>query len=359
LEKLFIIIKEARAFLTSVPKSSASDKTLACYAKNAKRLRSLAKDPNDFGELLVLAQKTSKLNTWYSRRAPLVMMARGGLEHFLSEQDKIQCLLKMAEIPTNDGQWEKFRTAVVSVKHWHENLKQVMESKPPSQIVNRKSKRVSLKGLPDDWREKIIKRTPKYYPATLVAAVTGCRPDELVHGVKLFMENGMLVAFIKGSKTTEKTGQPWRKLSWPINSESVLVRELCSVVQAQKGELLVKIECGKKFHGAIRAASKREWAGRKEDVTPYCFRHHAAGDMKGSGTMTSVEISAALGHLSDVTKSRYGHANMGRSSGVSPCSVVAARPVSVKKKNEFDHKSLKENKAKSSGKRKVRIKKHT
>jgi hypothetical protein len=44
----------------------------------------------------------------------------------------------------------------------------------------------------------------------------------------------------------------------------------------------------------------------------------------------SGEISAALGHLSDATKSTYGHANMAKGGGVAPSEVASARAVKMK-----------------------------
>lgn len=349
MEQLYGIVKEARALLKSVPKSAANPKTLADYSAKAARLRAHAKDPDDFAELLSIARETTKLSTWYARRAPLMMMARGGLEHYMAEQDRIQRQLKTAGIPENSEQWGKYRTAVDCVSRWQARLSLVIDSLPPSVVARRKSKRVALKGLPADWRQVIIKRTPKYHPATLVAAVTGCRPDELVTGVRMTIEGGQLVAMIAGSKSTEKTGQPWRKLAWPVDSESDLVRDLCATVHARGGELLVQIDSGKKFHGAVRAAGKREWPSRKNDVTPYCFRHQAAADMKASGALSSGDISAALGHLSDITKSTYGHANMGRAGSVAPVSVAAARPVKVKASSVLAQQMTKKINAKSSG----------
>jgi hypothetical protein len=54
-------------------------------------------------------------------------------------------------------------------------------------------------------------------------------------------------------------------------------------------------------------------------------RRHESGRDLHSG-----EISAALGHLSDATKSTYGHANMCKGRGVAPARVTAARPVKIR-----------------------------
>jgi hypothetical protein len=76
------------------------------------------------------------------------------------------------------------------------------------------------------------------------------------------------------------------------------------------------------------------------------MRHQAAADMKASD-MDSGDISAALGHLSDVTKSTYGRANMSRSSGVAPAKVEAA--LKVKKKAASKASKTMTDKIKNSG----------
>ena len=54
--------------------------------------------------------------------------------------------------------------------------------------------------------------------------------------------------------------------------------------------------------------------------------------MKADGQLDTGEISAALGHLSDATKSTYGHSNMCKGRGVAPARVSAARPVKFRSK---------------------------
>jgi integrase len=211
----------------------------------------------------------------------------------------------------------------------------MLRNEPGPEIEQRRprhSKRKDLRGLPADWRERMVARLPNYRLAVLVQAVTGCRPDELVNGVQLEIQSGYLVATIKGSKVTAKTGQPWRRLLWQVDSESPLVRHLVAAVQA--GASMAKIENAKAYSGAVRAAGAREWPRRKTTVTPYCFRHAAASDMKVSGIDKAL-ISQALGHCSDVTKQYYGSYHQARGGAVTPDSIEAARAVQVAKKPSF------------------------
>ena len=122
---------------------------------------------------------------------------------------------------------------------------------------------------------------------------------------------------------------------WPCSvTASPLVQALIETVTKDVkpvNEVVVQIPRAKAFSDAMRSAGKREWPSRKTSITPYCMRHQAAADMKADEGMSSGDISAALGHCSDVTKSTYGHANMGRSGGVAPARVEAALAVKTKK----------------------------
>jgi integrase len=99
---------------------------------------------------------------------------------------------------------------------------------------------------------------------------------------------------------------------------------------ARRSFLMVTIASASNFSKSMSNAAAREWPKRRTTVTPYCFRHQAAADMKADGQLGSGEISAALGHLSDATKSTYGHANMCKGRGVAPTRVTAARPVKMR-----------------------------
>jgi hypothetical protein len=56
---------------------------------------------------------------------------------------------------------------------------------------------------------------PAYRAAALALAMTGCRPAELVGGVQLGVEGGILVALVLGAKVdaARGKGQEWRRLS--------------------------------------------------------------------------------------------------------------------------------------------------
>jgi integrase len=330
----YVTIKQARAMLQASRAGMPSAQTVAGYEAKTRRIVDRAGQSAGIDELIAQAKQTQSAATWFSRRAALMHSFRAAVDRLLAEQDTMQRAIKAAQSlgrPPDLVAWQKTVRKIGRMTEWHERLR----NEPGPEIEQRRprhSKRKDLRGLPADWRERMVARLPNYRLAVLVQAVTGCRPDELVNGVQLEIQSGYLVATIKGSKVTAKTGQPWRRLLWQVDSESPLVRHLVAAVQA--GASMAKIENAKAYSGAVRAAGAREWPRRKTTVTPYCFRHAAASDMKASGIDKAL-ISQALGHCSDITKQYYGSWHQARGGSVSPNLVEAARAVQLAKKPSF------------------------
>ena len=325
-------IKQARALLTATPKSRARQTTVDDYRAKVERLRERTQDAGTFNALIAQALNTAKKTSWQALRAALLFTARANLEDAMTRQDQVQRAVKAQEALGLKPSWEPWKDLVQTVQNTRQALQSVLDAELPMEgRVARHTKRQDMKGLPDDWRQKVIERMPSYRLAALTAAVTGCRPAELVGGVEVTIKDGMLTAHIIGAKVdVEKgKGQEWRRLSWPLDHASDLVQELVRATQGPGGALVVKIASASNFSKAMSNAAGRCWPRRKTAITPYCMRHQAASDFKASG-MSSSEVSAALGHLSDVTKSTYGHANMSRSGGVAPKRVESARPVKIK-----------------------------
>ena len=336
MQEAYDIIKKARELLASIPKRELKEATKKDYVAKTKGLLSKLGTDKTHMALISEALKTTKKSSWQANRAALIFVSAARLGEFLGNQDKIQRGMKALIVAGGTPDQAAWLKVVAVVKGMSTALRAILDAKLPLEgREDRHTKRQDMRGLPEDWRERIIARMPKYGDQALVTAVTGCRPAELVSGIELVIdeETGDLVAWIKGAKATEKTGQAWRRMHWAADSQSHLVRSLIDLVSKQLAGTRVRIDVdnAKAFSGAMRAAGKREWPRRTATVTPYCMRHQAAADMKAAGTLSGGEISAALGHVSDVTKSTYGHANMGRKSGgVAPSEVAAARPVQTK-----------------------------
>lgn len=320
------IIKRCRDLLAAIPKSMANENTAASYRLQMERLLQHGHTPD---AIIRAAQDTTKVSAWFSRRAAITYVSREQIEKMLQIQDQQQRRLK--SLATDDAGWSDWQKYIRNMGKWAVILATVhtTPSLPKEKRKNRHSKKADMRKLPTDWRERLVKRMPHYRLAIMAIAVCGCRPSEIARGIELEIIEGQLHATIQGAKMSSLSGQPWRRLAWSLSTESGLVKELIEEVKHSGGKCTVRIDSAKNFHSAVRSAGQREWPSRLAAVTPYCFRHAAASDMKAAG-LPHAEISAGLGHCVDVTKERYGHARMGSKGGVSPTKVIAARLVKRK-----------------------------
>lgn len=328
----YIVTELSRALLTRFPHREHKSATKIDYAGKVKRFVARVGDKQSYDTLIQEALNTNKAAAWQANRAALIYCVTTKIRQGIADHDRLEQELEALNTAGEANDQRALQKLVSSLHGWNTTLQAVIAAKLPIEgREKRHSKREDMKGLPEDWRERIIARMPKYASQALVCAVTGCRPEELKNGIDVGIgKNGRLVIRIWGAKETEESGQAWRRLYWPADSTSLLVRSLFDLASQQRvgRRVRIAVDSAKAFSGAMRQAGIREWPKRQSTVTPICMRHQAAADMKIAGLLSSSEISAALGHVSDVTKTTYGHANMGRKSGgTSPYKVEAARPV--------------------------------
>jgi hypothetical protein len=159
-------------------------------------------------------------------------------------QRAIKAAQSVGTIQSPEG-WQTAVRKMGRLVEWHKRLQDepgpLVEERRP-----RHSKRQDLRGLPDDWRERLVARMPNYRLAALTNAVTGCRPDELVKGVQLAINGRMLVATIQGAKVT---GENWQHGAAILAADSAtpLVRMLVAEVRA--GVSLAQIVDAKAYSG--------------------------------------------------------------------------------------------------------------
>jgi hypothetical protein len=166
--------------------------------------------------------------------------------------------------------------------------------------LRRKTKKKSLVGLPPDWRLRILGAAEhsRYYQAICVLAASGCRPAELEHGVEVRPNSrgDALIFIIRGAKVTEHNGHETRILTVSLDNP------LCTLVP-----LGITYAKAKALNDAMRPIARKVFPKRAPEiqVSPYSFRHAAAGDFKSSG-LSRETVAAALGHRSTRTQAIYG-----------------------------------------------------
>lgn len=204
----------------------------------------------------------------------------------------------------------------------------------------RHTKNLTLRTLPQDWRSQIwekIRVNSQYRLPIAVLACSGCRPGELEHGVEVERVVEGIRFTVKGIKTHGgKYGQDERTITIAI--ESLEAKFLEDVLAEGGGPIQVKARA-RPLKDAIRRISKRVWHKKCKEkekekekesctdhVSPYCYRHQFASDVKAHG-MPIEEIAKALGHSVDDTQRLYGHIRRGRGGGNRVIKVTASREV--------------------------------
>lgn len=307
----FETIKAERAFLASLEKGDAgkepvSKKTLAGYGVEFKRLVAKAGKPS---AIIEEAANTKSAATWYRRRAAILCAGKMGLSQALKEQDQMQRAGFARDDDPRKIEWQK---KVREVGRYAFLIREAQSAEPPSLDDRKKrvSKKRSLAGLPDEWRQTLAARLPKYRLPFLVAAASGCRPDELEKGVLLSIQDEGIRIHIQGAKVTGKAGQPDRTIKVIMDGiDGSISSQIAAAING--GVDGVKIESGKLFSGAVRDAGRREWPNKKTDLSAYSLRHQFSADLKGAG-FSPIEIASLMGHVTTKTASYYGDSKQAR-----------------------------------------------
>jgi len=194
----------------------------------------------------------------------------------------------------------------------------------PSDEGKRSKRRVisRIQKMHPDWRDKAFEKvSTKWKLFTAVASVTGCRPEE-ISGVRFYRSHedpSFLTFEIRGAKTGQGHGMIQRTFSIREHQSNAFdyLMGLANAADVRvlpptkkSGSALEDVNAA--FRNAINQAGKkfiRQWKN-SPTLSPYCFRHSFACDIKASGfSMKSLAI--ALGHTSTKTQRMYGRTNDG------------------------------------------------
>jgi hypothetical protein len=197
----------------------------------------------------------------------------------------------------------------------------------------RKGKRTGMSSLPIDWRQRMVKASAgsDYHVALMVLTLTGLRPAELVHGVRVELTTAGHLAFtIYGAKVTTIAGQPIRQL-WMYVADPV-TRRLARHLQAAAGEngIVVSVPDARQFCDDVRGLSSRLFKRCKYVASPYSFRHKFCADMKAQN-VSPEELAMMMGHVTETSQRGYGARNQGRLPFIHIQRVMATRPVRAAK----------------------------
>ena len=318
--------REMQAMLPADEFSSLSSKTRREYRQLGRTL--LKRSRYAEGGVVEVLNDTRRPTTFYKRLAALRYCLYADLvEHLgylhsaltVRPVDRLRITAIHTQLQQQRAFLREFETARQS-GHTGERHKRV-------------SKRQALRGLPGDWREQLYQRAAKgkYADAILVAALTGCRPEELRRGVLIRrVDNprsgmGEIRFEIDGAKVKAHQGQPHRLIAYGAHDPHPLLEAL-RIRLAGRRELLVCIDSPVNFTVEVRRLAHSLWPKHKHAITAYCLRHQWAADLKRHAAADSV--SQGLGHASAKTRRHYGQANQASSRhALQPIAIEAERPV--------------------------------
>lgn len=276
-------IQIAKDILRELPARNLKEKTKQLYVKTARI----------YYDALHKVEQTQSKRTYYVRRAALTYFAMEELRDAVltkTAKKAAQAMLVLA----------KFFSVPAAL-----NPLTGTGACPLSSPINRISKRRSLRGLPNDWREQMIAGAvnPKMSAVLLLLAATGVRPSEIENGVSVVPVTGGVRVVVRGTKTDRGHGQPLRvfevfsKLAEQLSAIGAQTIKVNSAnqISALAGKL------GRKLFGRTRACT----------VSAYSFRHMFASELKAS-QISGLDVSAILGHSVSDTKKSYGCSKQGR-----------------------------------------------
>lgn len=322
----FAVVKEARAWLAEQTLERAREDTRTPSQASAQSYQQDFERLKAKGDVWQAASGTTKKSSFFKYRAAILHHCREEIQELLQSQDKLQRNNALADPETKDL-W------LIKISRLKSALEMALKAPPKPQlkkVVRRQTKRKNLWRLPEDWREQLVERMPRYRSQAAITALCGCRPAELVYGVRVDITSDLLTVLIKGAKVGVKSGQEWRKMSWRLPSSNPLAMLVFRIFlegqeEPEDGSMLISTPDARLFSNAMKSAGQRAFPQFPHNITPYSMRHQFASDLK-TVELPGDQISQALGHAVSDTKGSYGAFGYGRA-GMEPDAVQAARQV--------------------------------
>jgi integrase len=314
----FDVIRQAQTLISGV-NASLSDATRAQYCKAFYRMQGRGAKPEEIAHTA---------RSFYFYRAAWVYHYSTEIRQILSLADSAQSaelnqtrqelvsklpdLTRSLELYRPDPKGKNLASGLVG--KW---AVEAEKRRNAGQKLHSYTKRVRLRGLPNDWRERMfagLKAGSKYQDVVAVLSATGARPEEFNAGIAVTLESRDSVETLNfkigGVKTHGgKYGQDTRSFNVKIDRlELVYLRDR---LLESNGALVVTSVAGA-LSDKVRQLSQKVFPNFKKTVSAYVFRHQFAAELKASG-ISDAEVSAALGHCVDETKGYYGAAHSARS----------------------------------------------
>lgn len=325
----YLLVVELRQRLGLVSQN-ISDTTKRDYAKKFERMKRMEKTPETAGSKKSYYAYRAALLYGISQEAKTALRARDKAPYLSDEwQAAMQVLQRCQAIferypPDPERAHQKNGSASFT---WVDVQAHKAKACPQwSPTVKSKKRVLSKLSHIDDWHSKLFTQvTPVHKNAAAVCSLTGARPSEVARGVIVQVagkpDAPYLLITIRGTKLTETSGQPERRMQIKINSPEA--QHLLG--QCQNGNPLTVITNPVNLTAAIIKAGKLAFPQLKMTVSPYVLRHSVSAELKASG-ISEERIAQTLGHQVTKSQQAYGHSAYG-SGAHNILAVAASTPV--------------------------------
>ncbi|HSH83849.1 MAG TPA: site-specific integrase [Guyparkeria sp.] len=236
----------------------------------------------------------------------------------LSAVSVLKKIDKYLDDPSDENQRQMEKSIALAQKI-NENYAPGGAGKKPRLIKRRSSARVKMRDYPDDWRDQIFETAGR--PGAkdrrheiAVLALTGCRVDELIKGVRVELIDENTARFeiqgakVRRGKETADTGQKWRRFKVADLGDSVEGKYLAEWLNKNGGQAVVTTDSDKALRAALRRATTSTFGEMRSPVSPYFYKHAAASRLRSQG-YAEQQIAKILGHASDGSQRAYGRRN--------------------------------------------------
>lgn len=286
--------KNAERIIGEINSKNIEDKTIIEYNKIFECIKN---DPKTY------LYKGAK-GYYYKKKAALRFCIQDRLKMYISQiraygddEDSIRKILSQASFVID-----------LYENHGRNTGKSPVTTKNPN-----KSKKASLRRMPESWEDMIFAKCDNYdYKGALaILQLTGARPSEIARGVIVTGDESsdFLEITIRGSKQgkEKRNGQAMRTIKIDMRAQASYgspKNYLLSQV-AYEGYLLVRVN-PKRLNDYVRRLAQKIWPRKKNQISPYSYRHQISADLKGEGEGTPPsKIASVLGHRSIESQRNY------------------------------------------------------
>lgn len=293
--KLLIESYLASNTLETIAKNEINEKTKEEYGRKVKLIKTAKQTPLEY-----CASRNLGKRTYQTLRAALKHDTVAVLKDALLNPHSTIVAMELA------AQRAK---AVIGVDTYDYEPVQDSTKERRARESGKISKKRTLKGLPDDWRDQVFnhlqKTGSKHAPFALILHHTGCRPSELVNGVRVLRNGSEINITVRGSKCSDihRAGQHHRTISYPADSDPG--KALAQLLSDRQGQGVFNLPSKpSSFQKIYKAAAIKALGKKGKLISPYSARHQFSADLKISG-MSQEDVARAMGHQAAHSQSQY------------------------------------------------------